>query len=62
MGFEVAYDPGQNIKIANLIEKYPVIYDIRKYPLVEYKNEADCAWAEIAKELGVSGKLNLVIS
>lgn len=62
MGFEVAYDPGQNIKIANSIEKYPVIYDTRKYPPVEYKSEADCAWAEVAKELGVSGKLSLLIS
>lgn len=56
MGFEVAYDPSNNIKIVKMIEKYPVLYNFKKYPLVEYREPADNAWTLAANELGVSGK------
>uniref|UniRef100_A0A1B6KEH7 MADF domain-containing protein n=1 Tax=Graphocephala atropunctata TaxID=36148 RepID=A0A1B6KEH7_9HEMI len=54
MGFEVAYDPGENIKIVKTVEKYPVLYNTRKYPPIEFRGVADQAWTKVASELGVS--------
>ncbi|KAG8336782.1 uncharacterized protein LOC124362584 [Homalodisca vitripennis] len=54
MGFEVAYDPGENIKIVKAVEKFPVLYNTRKYPPIEFRGVSDQAWTKVASELGVS--------
>lgn len=56
MGFEVAYDPNQNLQIVKCIQKYPVIYNTRKYPPIEFRGVLDKTWEKVAEELGVSGK------
>ncbi|XP_054268071.1 uncharacterized protein LOC128989939 isoform X1 [Macrosteles quadrilineatus] len=54
MGFEVAYDPEENIKIVQAIKNYPVIYDLKQYPPIEFKRASDAAWTLVAQELRIS--------
>ncbi|XP_055693550.1 uncharacterized protein LOC129795979 [Lutzomyia longipalpis] len=49
-------DPIQNLKIVQLVEKYPHLYDstLKEY---DQKTEVERAWAEIGQELNMPGSI-----
>lgn len=48
-------DPIQNLKIVQLVEKYPLLYDssLKEYDM---KQEVEKAWSAIGGELRMTGK------